>query len=200
MSREQKIWSIAILCGAVLLLVIWMRGNKNVEGLYMMKEDLPRSKDGQVIEPPKVKTYNPGYLPSKQSPSPLYFQNLLPSLTTERIYHKHVMDDCDGDYGDFQCRQKSYIKTLKGGTTDKADLLCWRHRFDEDKYYGCLDAIYGNYIWNDRFSGAQPCLCADGTQGASTAYGTCDCPPNRPLHDRRPLDQNYEVVDRLHEF
>jgi hypothetical protein len=157
----------------------------------------PMTKDGAnatPIPPIKEQTWKSDFLPSKQGP---YFQNLLPSLDVERTYHNLIKSECGGDYGNYECREKAYLKTLKGDTFDKADLLCWRHRDNEDRYYGCLDAIYGNYIWNDRFSGASPCQCPDGSQGASNAYGGCDCPPARPLHDRRMLDQNYDVVDRV---
>jgi hypothetical protein len=85
---------------------------------------------------------------------------------------------------------------MKDGTFDKADYLCWRHRDDENKYYECLDSVYGNYIWMDRFTGTNPCLCEDGSQGASQTDGSCHCPPKRPLNDRRPLDDNMEIVNR----
>lgn len=198
MLQDRNFIIAVAVCIALLILLLMMRSKK--EGLMIDVSNLPKTKSGKPIFPSRDPTYKSGYLPSKQNPYPLYFQNLQPSLTTENTYHNLISRECDGDYGDFECRQKSYIKTLKGDTTDKADLLCWRYRHDEDKYYGCLDSIYGDYLWNDRFSGASPCLCEDGTQGALSAYGSCDCPPKRPLHDRRPLDQNYEVVDRLHQF
>lgn len=147
-----------------------------------------------------VVTEKQGWLPSHQGP---YFQNLGPSVVMENNYHANVHNDCGGNYADLKCRQKAYIKAVKNGTTDKADLMCWRFRDDEDQYYQCLDGIYGNYIWMDRFTGAQPCLCTgEGTwpgqgQGASSADGSCYCPKPRPMSQRWGLDQNGEIVDRL---
>ena len=102
-----------------------------------------------------------------------------------------------------ECGQKAYIKTVKGGTTDKADLICLKYKGDEDTYYKCLDGVYGNYIWMDRFTGASPCLCPSKDmpgqgQGALGADGKCWCGKTRPLKQRWQLDQNGEVVDRLH--
>lgn len=141
-------------------------------------------------------TFKPGFLPSHQGP---WFEGMPPSLKVERTYHDYVKEDCGGDYGNYECKQKAYIKTLKDGTFDKADLICWAYRNNEDDYYKCLDGVYGNYIWMDRFTGAGPCHCPDGIQsgqGASRADGSCFCPPPRPLHDRRMLDEDYDIVKR----
>lgn len=145
-------------------------------------------------------TSKAGFLPSHQGP---YFQGLPPTLDMENTYHTLIHDDCAGDYSNLECRQKAYIKTVKGGTTDKADLICLKYKGDEDTYYKCLDGVYGNYIWMDRFTGASPCLCPSKDmpgqgQGALGADGKCWCGKTRPLKQRWQLDQNGEVVDRLH--
>lgn len=148
-------------------------------------------------------TSKAGFLPSKQGP---WFQNLPPSTKMENDYHTHVANDCSGDYANLECRQKAYIKAVKAGTTDLKDLLCWRMRpgapgGSEEKYYKCLDGVYGNYIWMDRFTGTAPCLCPNGEfpgqgQGASDAEG-CYCPKRRPLVQRWALDQDEQVVSRI---
>lgn len=144
-------------------------------------------------------TSKAGFLPSHQGP---YFQGLPPTLDIENTYHTLIRDDCNGDYSNLECRQKAYIKTVKGGTTDKADLICLKYKNDEDTYYKCLDGVYGNYIWMDRFTGASPCVCNSATmpgqgQGALGADGRCWCGRKRPLKQRWQLDQNGEIVDRL---
>ena len=128
--------------------------------------------------------YSGGFLPSHQGP---YFEGMPPSLHVENRYHNNMQEYCCGNYENYKCRQKSYLMAMKDGTTDKADLMCHRFRHDEDKYYECLDGIYGNYLWMDRFTGVQPCRCPDGSQGASGEYG-CFCPAPRALEDRRPTD------------
>lgn len=146
-----------------------------------------------------------GFLPSKQGP---WFQNLPPSTLMENDYHKNMHNDCNGNYADLECRQKSYIKAVKAGTTDLKDLMCWRFRpgapgGSEDKYYKCLDGAYGNYIWMDRFTGTAPCLCENGEfpgqgQGASGPDPeSCYCPKHRPQVQRWPLDQDGKVVSRI---
>jgi hypothetical protein len=129
--------------------------------------------------------YKPGFLPSRQGP---WFQGMPPSLRVENDYHSCILEN-GGDYGNYELRQKCYTKTLKNGTFDKADLMCWRHRHNEDDYYKCLDSIYGNLLWVDRFAGLKPCICPDGRQGASTSEDECFCPEYRPLHDRREFNQ-----------
>jgi len=140
-----------------------------------------------------------GFLPSHQGP---YFQNLPPTLDMENTYHTLIHDDCNGDYSNLECRQKAYIKTVKGNSTDKADLICDQYRNDEDRYYKCLDGVYGNYIWMDRFTGVSPCRCnspqlPDRGQGALASDGSCYCGKNRPLKQRYGYDQNGIVIDRL---
>jgi len=144
-------------------------------------------------------TSKTGFLPSHQGP---YFQGLPPTLDMENTYHTLIHDDCNGDYANLECRQKAYIKTVKGGSVDKADLICLKYKKDEDAYYKCLDGVYGNYIWMDRFTGAQPCVCNSKEfpgqgQGALGANGKCWCGVKRPLTQRWQLDQNGEIVDRL---
>lgn len=183
---KNKTTYVCVLVAVVVLLGIWVLYRKEKEGMDFVGYPKPG--------PDPNPSYKSGFLPSKQGP---YFQNLPPSLNMERQYHDYIKQDCEGNYGNYECRQKAYIKTLKGGTTDKTDLMCWAYKDNEDAYYACLDGIYGNRIWMDRFTGASPCHCADGSQGASSADGTCFCPPPRDLHDRRPLDQNYEPVNRV---
>lgn len=182
MRRKQQILVGVIILVAVVLLL--MKYGKNREGMESIAK----------IGPDPNVSYKSGFLPSKQG---LFFQNLGPSLPVENRYHACISEDCGGDYGEYSCRQKCYLKTLKNGTLDKADLMCWTKKDNEDEYYKCLDGIYGNYIWADRFCGAAPCLCPGGGQGASTDDGRCHCPPKRPLNDRRPLDNENRVVDRL---
>lgn len=143
--------------------------------------------------------YKPGFLPSYQG---LYFQGMPPSLRVENDYHGYMLSPkdeggCGGDYGNFECRQKAYLKAMKAGSTDKADLICYRHRNNEDDYYACLDSVYGNYIWMDRFAGVDTCVCPDGGTGTRDPDGSCFCPEDRPLHDRRLVDRNDEIVDRV---
>jgi len=135
--------------------------------------------------------YRPGFLPSHQGP---WFQGMPPSLTVENDYHSCILES-GGDYGNYELRQKCYVKTLKNGTYDKADLMCWRHRHNEDDYYKCLDTIYGNLLWADRFAGIKPCICPDGSQGASTSSDECSCPPYRPLHDRKMVNEYGQVLN-----
>ena len=191
LSTKQKVL-VAIGVVVLILVVLKMSKSKGMEGL----EYIPASATVPVaIGPDPNVSYKSGFLPySHQGP---WFQNLGPSIPMENNYHSCISQDCNGDYGNYGCRQRCYIKTLKNGTTDKTDLICWAHRDDEEKYYDCLDSVYANYIWSDRFTGTQPCLCPDGSQGASTSEGGCHCPPKRPLHDRRPLDNNNEIVTRL---
>lgn len=149
-------------------------------------------------------TENPGFLPSHQGP---WFQNLPPSTTMENDYHAAMSQDCKGNYADLVCRQKAYIKAVKAGSTDLKDLLCWRFRpgapgGSEDLYYKCLDGVYGNYTWMNRFTGTDPCLCANGEfpgqgQGAYAEDGSCYCPNMRPMKQRWPLDQDGNVVSRI---
>jgi len=176
-----------ILIGLVVLAVVFicvMKPRRKREGMQ----------ETSAIGPDPNISYKSGWLPSKQGP---WFENLGPSLPVENRYHACVSEDCKGDYGDYNCLARCYVKTLKNGTLDKADLMCWQYRDDETAYYTCLDGIYGQYLWNDRFTGTQPCLCPGGSQGASTSDGRCHCPPKRPLNDRRPLDNENRVVTRL---
>lgn len=137
--------------------------------------------------------YKPGFLPSHQGP---WFQNLPPSLRVENNYHSCIQEN-GGDYGNYELRQKCYIKTLKDGTYDKADLMCWQHKDNEEEYYKCLDFIYGGgNSWMDRGSSSF-CLCPDGTPGAGAADGSCFCPSYRPMNDRRMVDENDEIISRL---
>jgi len=138
--------------------------------------------------------YNPGFLPSHQGP---HFEGLPPSLRVENDYHRCIQEIAGGDYGNYEARQKCYIKTMKNGTFDKADLICWRHRNDEDAYYACLDSVYGNYLWMDRWAGVKPCRCEDGSTGVSNEKDECVCPSYRPLHDRRMTDGEDRIVGRV---
>src|SRR5437868_7754889 len=152
-----------------------------------MASELPRT-------PPRELNYKPGFLPSHQGP---WFQNLPPSLRVENAYHSCIQEN-GGDYGDYELRQKCYIKTLKDGTHDKADLMCWRYRHDENLYYRCLDSVYGGgNNWMDRGTSTGFCWCEDGAKGVLKADGSCFCPSYRPLHDRREVDENDEIVYRM---
>jgi hypothetical protein len=149
-------------------------------------------REGMKILKPVSSEYKPGFLPSRQGP---YMQGMPPSLRVENDYHGCIMEN-GGDYGDYFLRQKCYVKTLKNGTFDKADLMCWNERHDEDAYYACLDNVYGNVMWADRFVGLKPCLCADGSEGSSNANDECVCPdPIRPLHDRREVNEFNQILD-----
>lgn len=132
---------------------------------------------------------------------PLYFEGMPPSLKVENTYHNQMLapvenGGCDGDYTNIECRQKAYIKTMKDGTTDKADLICYRHRDNEDEYYACLDAVYGNYLWMDRGLGTDSCKCfgPPSYSGTKMHDGSCFCPSKRELKDRRMVDENDNVV------
>jgi len=184
----------------IILAVLLIGGFLFIQKCMGMKENL--------VPITEEVTSKRGFLPSKQGP---WFQNLPPSTVMENDYHKNMHNDCNGNYADLECRQKSYIKAVKAGTTDIKDLMCWRFRpgapgGSEDKYYSCLDAAYGNYIWMDRFTGTAPCLCPNGEfpgqgQGAGMADGpdgeACYCPKHRPLVQRWALDQYGEVVSRI---
>jgi hypothetical protein len=165
-----------------------------------------RGKQNFASFDPEPLTYKPGFLPSHQGP---HFEGMPPSLKVENDYHSLMIGPdtqggCNGDYGNFECRQKSYIKAMKAGTTDKADLICYRHHpsrgGDENQYYACLDAVYGNYQWMDRFVGVGSCSCV-GPEGQYTgtfnADGSCFCPSDRPLHDRRLVDSQDQIVTRV---
>lgn len=161
-------------------------------------EGYDHSKGGSALQEsdsdPLAKQYKPGFLPSHQGP---WFQNLSPSLRVENRYHQCILEN-GGDYGNYELRQKCYIKTLKDGTNDKADLLCWRYRNDEDQYYNCLDYIYGGgNNWMDRGTSIGFCRCEDGSKGVLEQSGACFCPEYRPLNDRRMVDENDDIVDRL---
>jgi hypothetical protein len=170
--------------------------------LLLLKRCSSGTKENMIPITQQV-TEKRGFLPSHQGP---WFQNLPPSTKMENDYHTYIHNDCNGDYANLECRQKAYIKAVKAGTTDLKDLLCWRMHPDqggtEDLYYKCLDGVYGNYIWMDRFTGASPCLCNNGEfpgqgQGAGAADGSCYCPKHRPLAQRWALDENGQVVDRI---
>jgi len=108
-----------------------------------------------------------------------YYQFMGPSQPLENAYHQCMVDDCNADYFNYKCRQKCYVKTMKNGTIDRADYLCWQHKNNEDDYYECLDGVYGNYKWADR--GIRP-------------DGQCLCPPPTPLNDRYPRDNEWKPV------
>lgn len=135
-----------------------------------------------------------GFLPSRQGP---YFEGMTPSLRVENNYHRYIAEDCGGDYYNLECRQRAYIKTMKDGTFDRTDLICDRYKNDEKKYYKCLDTMYANLLWMDRFVGLEPCLCADGAKGVSRADMSCFCPLPRPLKDRRPVDEVGDIVMKI---
>lgn len=169
--------AIWIILGVVVLLVVYSRYNSDSNNTISFKG-------------PVSTEYKPGFLPSHQGP---WFQGMPPSLRVENSYHQCIHES-GGDYGDYGQRQRCYIKTLKDGTYDKADLMCWRHRHDEKAYYNCLDGIYGQLLWADRFAGIKPCLCEDGSVGSSTSDDRCFCPTPRPLHDRSEVNQYDQVV------
>jgi hypothetical protein len=190
-ERPSNKTIVIALCGVGIGVLTWM--------LYKNKVDNFET-DASIEMPPL--NYKPGFLPAYQGP---HFQGMPPSLKVENDYHAIMLSDCNGDYGDFRCRQKAYIKAMKAGTTDKADLICWRHRDNEDDFYDCMDGVYGNYVWADRYTGPDGgCVCPNskpGTVGTLTADDMgnkfCFCPEYRPLHDRQPVDRNDDIVDRV---
>jgi len=136
------------------------------------------------------------YLPTEQVGYPYYYQNLPPSLHVENNYHTCMLTDCNADYENYECRQKCYIKTMKDGTMDKADLICYKYRDSEEAYYECLDSVYGNYIWLDRNTGPDSCPCPPGPDGGSrTGYYDpvtlrCICrDKHAPLYNREPRNR-----------
>jgi hypothetical protein len=178
-----------LLCIVVIVVAVgiflWCRSSPPKERLSMPTP---------MRDPSEELHYKPGFLPSHQGP---WFQNLPPSLRVENNYHSCIQEN-GGDYGNYELRQKCYVKTLKDGTYDKADLMCWRHKDNEDDYYACLDFIYaGGNNWMDRGTSSGFCVCEDGSKGILEADGTCFCPRYRPMHDRRMVDENDEIVDRL---
>ncbi len=187
-----------IVLAVIIVGYILMRCSKMKEGL----DGMPMN----IVPVTREINEKRGFLPSHQFPT---FQNLPPLTTMENDYHTYVHNDCNGNYADLKCRQKAYIKAVKAGSTDKADLMCWRFAPEqggnEDLYYECLDGIYGNYIWMDRFTGASPCHCTNGSfpyqgQGAGSADGTpqggCYCPKKRSLNQRWPLDIDGNIVNK----
>ena len=167
-------------------IAIWCGQNKSKEQLTPTPLQLP-------LAPPEELHYKPGFLPSHQGP---WFQGMPPSLRVENNYHRCIQAN-GGDYGNYELRQKCYIQTLKDGTYDKADLMCWNHKDNEDEYFKCLDFVYGGgNNWMDRGSSSF-CTCPDGKPGAGTASGECFCPSHRPMHDRREVDENDEIVYRM---
>lgn len=178
--------SIAVVLSITFFIVLWKRKKDEKFVSIATEEGLKMN-------------YKPGFLPSHQGP---YFQGMPPSLKVENDYHTNMLNNCQGDYGNFECRQKSYLKAMKAGTTDRADLICYKYRHNEDDYYRCLDGVYGNYLWSDRYVGTdRACDCPDGMNGTLTTdeLGNldCFCPDPRPLHDREPVDHNNELVDRV---
>jgi hypothetical protein len=176
MNTKVIIIVVGVIAGTAIAIWLWRRSSK------------------QNFIPATYKDYKSGFLPSHQGP---YFQNMPPSLKVENTYHQYIANECGGDYGNYECRQKAYLKTMKDGTFDKADLICQRYKNDEDAYYGCLDGVYGNYLWMDRDVGTEACACPGGRTGVYRANGECFCPSERPLHDRRPVDENDQIVNRL---
>jgi hypothetical protein len=147
-----------------------------------------------TLDQAKALHYKPGFLPSHQGP---WFEGLPPSLRVENNYHNCISEN-GGDYGNYEMRQRCYVKTMKDGTFDKADLMCWRHRDNQDDYENCLDFIYsGGNNWMDRGTSTGFCLCDNGEKGVLKADGSCFCPSYRPMNDRRMVDENDEIVDRL---
>jgi len=107
-------------------IAIWCGQNKSKEQLTPTPLQLP-------LAPPEELHYKPGFLPSHQGP---WFQGMPPSLRVENNYHRCIQAN-GGDYGNYELRQKCYIQTLKDGTYDKADLMCWNHKDNEDEYFKC---------------------------------------------------------------
>jgi len=179
----------AIVLGIVIIVIVVISTNKpHNEGLVLSPQV------DRTLQVAEELHYKPGFLPSHQGP---WFQNLPPSLRVENNYHSCIQAE-GGDYGNYELRQKCYVKTLKDGTYDKADLMCWNHRNNEENYFRCLDFIYsGGNSWMDRGSSSF-CLCPDGiTPGAGKADGSCFCPSQRPMNDRREVDENDQIIDRI---
>jgi len=78
----------------------------------------------------------------------MFFDFYPPSMSTENDYHSCMIENCRGDYLNYGCRQNCYLKIMKKGTSDVKDMVCDHLVNSEDDYYKCLDAVYGNYLWN----------------------------------------------------
>lgn len=140
---------------------------------------------------------HPGmYQPSNTFGYPYYYQNLPPSLHVENNYHRCVIGECQGDYENYECRQKCYLKTMKDGTFDRADLICYNEGLKgDDAYYQCLDSVYGNYIWMDRNTGVGSCKCPNGTTSYRDQHTQeCICRDHPPLKYRTPMNEFGETL------
>ena len=186
MKETIVVTTIVIVLGAIVAFIIAYQSKKKEKFHYDINP---------ARVPNDARIASQGFLPSRQAP---IFQNLPPSTRIENAYHKYIQDDCGGDYSNYECRQKAYVKTMKDGTFDKADLICYNRRHNENDYYACLDSVYGNYLWADRYVGTEPCTCPDGSMGPRASDWSCSCTKHRPLVDRRPVDADGNIVKRVH--
>lgn len=193
--HEKNVIIVIAVIGIILgVCILWKKEGYSPLQPLIVSTEIPETPPNPLIGPDPNISYKSGFLPSHQGP---YFQGLKPSIPVENRYHANIHSMCGGDYGNYKCRQAAYLKALKNGTTDKADLICQQHQGDEQKYYECLDGVYGDYKWMDRFVGTDPCLCPGRKTGATAIDGSCHCGLERPQHDRRPLDEFNNVVTRL---
>lgn len=191
MDKQHICW--AVIGAGVILVCLFLFRQRS--GFIGFGDEMPSIGMDSVRLPkgvPVSSEYRPGFLPSHQGP---WFEGMPPSLRVENDYHACILQS-GGDYGNYELRQKCYIKTLKNGTYDRVDLMCWNYRHDEDQYYRCLDSIYGNLTWIDRFSGLKPCICPDGSSGSSTIDDQCSCPEYRPLNDRRMVNEYGDIIKK----
>lgn len=181
---------VALALGVVVVIIILASKCRDCKSHYTPPEKF-QSEEG-LEENPGIGTQASNAL------SVGYFQNMPPSLRVENDYHGCMVHECKGNYFDYPCKQKCYLKAMKNGTTDRADLLCYNHRHSQEDYYSCLDAVYGRYMYEDRSIGtAEPCWCGqhrEASQGIKRPDGSCLCPPATPLKDRRLRDQNWVPV------
>ena len=75
------------------------------------------------------------------------YQTYPPSTDIQGDYYSCIANECDGNTFDYACLQKCYLKSYRRhmSTPDHADWVCYRHRYDKDKYYQCLANVYADY-------------------------------------------------------
>lgn len=197
-NQTLVVGGLIVVALVILIMCLKSRERYHSRDGYSSGFELPRMESDEGRLPIDVnarfeKPELPSFLKSTQ-----FFQGTSPTMRVENDYHRYIKEDCGGNYQDYKCRQKAYIKAMKNGTFDRTDLICSRYEDDEDKYYQCLDAVYGDYKWMDRFTGAAPCKCPGLLgQGASGPDG-CFCPTGRTLRDRRPTDEYHQPVEYVY--
>lgn len=140
-----------------------------------------------------VKQGKERYEPEKTYGFPYYFQNLPPSLDLENRYHTCIVDNCGADYNNAECLQRCYILSMKNGTTDKADLICFDKKDNAADYLDCMDGVYHNYKNLDRSMGVSTCKCPNGSTSYMSSEGVCVCHETKPLNVRFPTDKHGHI-------